>query len=245
MKKILIIGLALIMCMGMVFAADSTWNNSSLVLKTTVSGNGTITDPSNPNTPGEDNDGPDFDDDNLVGFLYWEPIVGASSHKYNLGASSAVGLNPISDKPSNWTGFDLDGTAQDEADSVVIYVYTGSNIPEGGTPNVTVKYSSLGWILEGENPDEQPNIPLSFKSETQNVQNEEKSDDIITVVAKEAVAASGETPASQEINFTADAVTNTNGSSYLTAKTVVTWPQNTKPQAGNYTAAIAIEITAN
>ena len=248
MKKGLIVLMAFLMCAGFVYAESY----SSIVLKTTVEGSGEIEDPSvDPDAPIED-DGPDFNDDNLVGYIYWEPVFGTST-KYKLGSESAIDLRPIAkgQADENYSkGFDLDGTATDAADSIAIYVYTGSNVPEGGTPDVTVTYSSEGWaLMEDGSATDKHDIPVVFSTTTQNVKGSDETD-IITVSAQEATAAGVvegvvTTAASQAIYFNAEAVTNTNGKSILTALTMVSWAQDTKPQAGDYQATIAIDIAVN
>ena len=233
MKKILIIGLALIMCMGMVFADPSY----TLQLVTEVAdgsdGNGTGTD-----------DGNDFQFGGIKGWIFY-----SGDSNLSIGTTSEAGLSPVTgllnaednSVTSGELTADLDGQTAG-ADQVYLYIMTSSNcsIADNGG---TVTFSSSGWKYKGTiaegNPD---NIALTFTSTS--TSGSESTAYGVTVNTTDTDAKEG-TPSSAVFEYSASAGSNTEGVKYITGKSLVTWPQDTNPLAGKWQADITIVVTPN
>lgn len=244
MKKILIIGLAVIMCMGMVFA-DPLY---TLNLKAEVVG---LPDPGDDTFTGDDPT-PDFDADGLQGWLYYDKVgngVLGSKDKSNLEQINPdvnTGASVIS-----LSGFDLNGGPG--YTNLYLYVAAGENTKGDleTNPQVTVTYESPnGWELL-DPADDQPyaiedvanykNIPITFKTVTTDyiasmVEGyEEESGDGADVL----IGVSGE---EKSVSFTATKGTNTKDSAIL-SKTTLSWDRNADTQAGDYLATVTITVS--
>ena len=232
MKKILIIGLALIMCMGMIFAAPA---NYTLQLVTEVAdgsdGNGTGTD-----------DGNDFQFGGIKGWIFY-----SGDSNLSIGTTSEAGLSPVTgllnaednSVTSGELTADLDGQTAG-ADQVYLYIMTSSNCSTADNGG-TVTFSSSGWKYKGTNVEGNPaNIALEFTSspDTETAQYE------VTVNTTDTDAKEG-TPSSAVFEYSASAGSNTEGVKYITGKSLVTWPQDTNPLAGEWQADITIVVTPN
>lgn len=232
MKKILIIGLALIMCMGMAFAAAPKY---TLQLVTEVAdgsdGGGTGTD-----------DGYDFKFGGIKGWIFY-----SGDSDLSIGTTSESGLSPVTgllnaEEDSVTYGeltADLDGQTVG-ADKVYLYIMTSSNCStedNGGT----VTFSSSGWKYQGQidegNPD---NIALKFTS----TPDSETTAYEVTVSTADTNASEG-TDSSAKFTYSASAGSNTEGVKYITGKSVVEWSQNENPLAGEWQADITIVVTPN
>ena len=231
MKKILIIGLALIMCMGMVFAA--------------VEG---ITEPDNNDPVTGDDETPDIDVNGLQGWLYFDRTGSG-----NLGDKDRSGLKEINPDSNNSTDlyfsdFDLTGKASG-ADALYLYIAAGENTKAGNDVVASVTYSSEhGWVLcdtDGEPYAEgmpgYKNVPITFISSVQGYSGADTPETPYLSVKSENKNAGDN---SETITLTATAGTNTVDSA-IVAKTTVVWEQEADLQAGSYEATVAITIAAN
>lgn len=234
MKKILIIGLALIMCMGMVFAAEQA--GYTLQLTTTVedgSGGG----------GGGIDDGYDFKFGGIKGWIFYSPDT-----ELSIGDTSENNLIPVTqfdnenegEAGSSTLAADLDGKTTG-ADKVYLYIMTTSNCSTDNN-NGTVKFESDGWYYDTSNyeGEEQANIALSFNSEAAGEENEYK----VSVISSDSGASSPNTTSSAQFTYSAKAGSNSMGEKTLTAKSTVTWPQDTNPLAGEWKADIKIYISS-
>ena len=244
MKKILIIGLALIMCMGMAFADPLlyTLNLKAEVVGLPDSGDDTFTG---------DDPTPDFDADGLQGWLYYDKVgngVLGSKDKSNLEQ-----INPDVNTGAsviNLSGFDLNGGPG--YTNLYLYVAAGENTKGDleTNPQVTVTYASPnGWELI-DPADDLPytigeanykNIPIAFKTDTVNYtalmvegfagEPEDKETPLIAVSGK-----------AESVSFTAMKGTNTKDSAIL-SKTTLSWDRNADTQAGDYLATVTITVS--
>lgn len=235
MKKILIIGLALIMCMGMVFAVPSY----TLQLVTEVAdgsdGNGTGTD-----------DGNDFQFGGIKGWIFY-----SGDSNLSIGTTSESGLSPVTgllnaEDNSTTKGeltADLDGQTAG-ADQVYLYIMTSSNCSTADNGG-TVTFSSSGWKYKGTieegNPD---NIALTFTSTPTPTSGSESTAYGVTVSTADNNASEG-TESSAKFTYSASAGSNTAGVKSITGKSIVTWPQDKNPLAGEWQADIKIEVNSN
>ena len=239
MKKILIIGLALIMCMGMVFA------DYNLILSATVEG---ITEPDNNDPVTGDDETPDIDVNGLQGWLYF-----VRTGSGNLGDKDRSGLKEINPDSNNSTDlyfsdFDLTGKASG-ADALYLYIAAGENTKAGNDVVASVTYSSEhGWVLcdtDGEPYAEgmpgYKNVPITFISSVQGYSGADTPETPYLRVESENKNAGDN---SETITLTAAAGTNTVDSA-IVAKTTVVWEQEADLQAGSYEATVAITIAAN
>lgn len=233
MKNILIIGLALIMCMGMVFAAPSY----TLQLVTEVAdgsdGNGTGTD-----------DGNDFQFGGIKGWIFY-----SGDSNLSIGTTSESGLSPVTgllntednSVTSGELTADLDGQTAG-ADQVYLYIMTSSNCSTADNGG-TVTFSSSGWKYKGTiaegNPD---NIALTFTSTP--TSGSESTAYGVTVSTADNNADDG-TESSAKFTYSASAGSNTAGVKSITGKSIVTWPQDKNPLAGEWQADITIEVNSN
>ena len=233
MKKILIIGLALIMCIGMVFATPSY----TLQLVTEVAdgsdGNGTGTD-----------DGNDFQFGGIKGWIFY-----SGDSNLSIGTTSESGLSPVTgllnaednSVTSGELTADLDGQTAG-ADQVYLYIMTSSNCSTADNGG-TVTFSSSGWKYKGTiaegNPD---NIALTFTSTP--TSGSESTAYGVTVSTADNNADDG-TESSAKFTYSASAGSNTAGVKSITGKSIVTWPQDKNPLAGEWQADITIEVNSN
>lgn len=244
MKKILIIGLALIMCMSVAFATDPLY---TLNLKAEVVG---LPDPGDDTFTGDDPT-PDFDVDGLQGWLYYDKVgngVLGSKDKSNLEQ-----INPDVNTGAsviNLSGFDLNGGSG--YTNLYLYVAAGENTKGDlqTNPQITVTYASPnGWELL-DPVDDLPyitgeanykNIPITFTTVTTDYtasmvegykkESGEGTDALITV--------SGD---KESVSFTATKGTNTKDSAIL-SKTTLSWDRNADTQAGDYLATVTITVS--
>lgn len=239
MKKILIIGLALIMCMGMVFA------DYNLILSATVEG---ITEPDNNDPVTGDDETPDIDVDGLQGWLYFDRTGSG-----NLGDKDRSGLKEINPDSNNSTDlyfsdFDLTGKASG-ADALYLYIAAGENTKAGNDVVASVTYfSEHGWELcdaDGEPYAEgtpgYKNVPITFISSVRGYSGADTPETPYLSVESENKDAGDN---SETITLTAAAGTNTVDSA-IVAKTTVAWKQEADLQAGSYEATVSITIAAN
>lgn len=233
MKKILIIGLALIMCIGMVFATPSY----TLQLVTEVAdgsdGNGTGTD-----------DGNDFQFGGIKGWIFY-----SGDSNLSIGTTSESGLSPVTgllnaednSVTSGELTADLDGQTAG-ADQVYLYIMTSSNCSTADNGG-TVTFSSSGWKYKGTiaegNPD---NIALTFTSTP--TSGSESTAYGVTVSTADNNADDG-TESSAKFTYSASAGSNTAGVKSITGKSIVTWSQDKNPLAGEWQADITIEVNSN
>ena len=253
MKKILIIGLALIMCMGMAFAVSAEY--SSLILKANVE-MPDVDVPEDPDVtiPDIEDDGPDASSNNLFVYLYYLPYKDADTPSVN---SSAVGsitfsdeLHAITSENQTLSGFDLNGLNEDGYDGLYLYAYTNCAIPEGKTGNISITFSSeKGWVEDDVEEGDADTVAIYFSSIVPESSikgnilsgvNKGEDKDIIAVTNL-----SGEGPSltSNTIKFSATEGTGYVPQAHLGSFTTVDWPQDTDPNTGEYTANIAITIS--
>ena len=240
MKKILIIGLALVMCMGMVFA------DYKLILSATVEG---ITEPDNNEPVTGDDETPDIDVDGLQGWLYFDRTGSGK-----LGDKDRSGLKEINPDSNNSTDlyfsdFDLTGKASG-ADALYLYIAAGENTKAGNDVVASVMYSSeRGWELcdaDGEpyaegTQEYNKNVPITFVSSVQGYSGADTPETPYLSGERENKNVGDN---SETITLTAAAGTNTVDSA-IVAKTTVVWEQKADLQAGSYEATVAITIAAN
>lgn len=241
MKKILIIGLALIMCMGMVFATDYNVKMSAYV---SLDEDG----------DGDDDGGEptkDFGDKNFSGFLYYsqgeKDVLGKTAEEVG-SAITGIGTPAEGEEFSAGT-FDLDGSDTDAADELYLYIGAKASVPfDAKTSSYTVTYSSEGWEYDMSNVEDaesitQPEkIGVNFNTEVQNYDSEEGT----TIVVSKGEG--GDT----EITLAAAPGVNAKPEKIL-AKTSVTWQENIEDyestygavMSGNWTATVKITITAD
>lgn len=233
MKKVLIFLLALLMCAGFVSAANPgyTLQLTTRVADGTSSGDGGV------------DDGEDFTFGGIKGWIFY-------SDKTNLvlGATSEANLNPVTGYDENSAGTaqlaaDLDGNTAG-ADQVYLYIMTTTNCSENSSG--TVKFESAGWKYSGTVADAPANIALEFESKADSDGSFQKGLAVDKTDTPYAAASggTGATPASAEFTYTAEAGSNSQGVKSVTAKSTVTWPQDTNPLAGDWTADIKIYISA-
>ena len=234
MKKVLIFLLALLMCAGFVSATNP---NPGYTLQLTT----TVADGTSSGDGGVD-DGEDFTFGGIKGWIFY-------SDKTNLvlGATSEANLNPVTGYDEDLAGnaqlaADLDGNTAG-ADQVYLYIMTTTNCSENSRG--TVKFESAGWKYSGTAANAPANIALKFNSEAASAGSVQgltvnKTDTSYAA----ASGGTGATPASAEFTYTASAGSNSQGDKSVTAKSTVTWPQDTNPLAGDWTADIKIYISA-
>ena len=227
--------MALLMCAGFVSATNP---NPGYILQLTT----TVADGTSSGDGGVD-DGEDFTFGGIKGWIFY-------SDKTNLvlGAISEANLNPVTGYDEDLAGnaqlaADLDGNTAG-ADQVYLYIMTTTNCSNDSSG--TVKFESTGWEYSGTVADAPANIALKFESEADSAGAYQEGLTVKKTDTSYAAASdeTGATPASAEFTYTAKAGSNSQGAKSVTAKSTVTWPQDTNPLAGDWTADIKIYISA-